>query len=321
MNSKSRVPVSVIVPSYNCSRFLAEAIDSILAQTAEPEQIVIVDDGSTDDTELVVRRFKDARIEYIKQAHAGVAAARNAGLNAARGEFVTFLNADDRWGPEFIERMHGFLAEDPTVACAFSNFVWFRHTTGKIVRDQFPSYPELRRPVLLKNVPTAFGRIPKERAFGALVACNDIPAYMQVMMFRRASIESLRFDPALALGADTHFALQTFLQGGVIFTDEVLAEVRLYDDNGVPNAAETAIHKLNALKTLAPHVTRTVDLAAYQDRLVKAHLDAALYQTNAGRVRAGLRTYLDSLRVPGSRLRKIKGSMRLVLALPRGWGN
>jgi glycosyltransferase involved in cell wall biosynthesis len=316
MNSKTRVPVSVIVPSYNGGHFLAQALDSILAQTVEPEQIVIVDDGSTDDTELVVRRYKDPRIEYIKQAHAGVAAARNAGLNAARGEFVTFLHADDRWGPEFVERLHGFLAEDPTAACAFANFVLFSHQTGKIVRDQFPSYPELRRPVLLRDVPTAFARIPKERAFGIMVSCNEIPSYTQVMMFRRASIESLRFEPTLVLGADTHFALRTFLEGGVIFTDEVLAEVRLYDHKR--SAAETAVHKLNSLKALAPHVTRTLDLAAYHERLVKAHIDAALDQTNAGRVRAGLRTYRAALRIPGSPLRKIKGSMRLGLAVPKG---
>ena len=231
MDSQTHVPVSVIVPSYNCGRFLAAALASILDQSVAPEQIIVVDDGSTDETELVVRRYKDPRIQYIKQTHAGAAAARNAGLNAARGEFVTFLNADDRWGPAFIERMHGFLADDPTVVCAFSNFVWIDPTTGKIVRDQFPSYPELRRPVLLQGVQTAFGRIPRERAFSALVACNEIPAYTQVMIFRRASIESLRFDPTLAAGADASFALQTFLQGGVIFTDEVLAQVRLPDDS------------------------------------------------------------------------------------------
>lgn len=313
MNSNTRASVSVIVPSYNHGRFIAAAIDSILQQSVEPEQVIVVDDGSTDETELVVRRYKDSRIEYIKQAHAGAAAARNTGLNAARCEFVTFLDADDRWGPEFIERLHGFLTEDPTAACAFANFVFFSHETGKILRDQFPSYPELRRPVLLRGVQTAFARIPRERAFSALVVCNEIPAYTQVMMFRRASIESLRFDTTLAPGDDTHFALQTFLQGGVIFTDEVLAEVRLYDIT-----ADKTVHALNGLKALAPSVTRTVDLAAYRDRLIKAHLDAALDQANSGRVRAGLRSYRDSLRVPGSRLRKIKGSMRLALALPKG---
>jgi glycosyltransferase involved in cell wall biosynthesis len=318
MSSRNYAPVSVIVPCYNQGRFIGDALKSILGQSVEPEQIIVVDDGSTDETEMVVRRSNDPRIQYIKQAHAGAAAARNTGLDAARCEFVTFLDADDRWGPELVERLHGFVADDPTVVCAFSNFVWFSDQTGKIVRDQFPSYPELRRPVLLQDVSTAFGRISKERAFGALVACNEIPAYVQVMMFRRAWIESLRFDTALKVGHTTHFTLQTFLRGGVIFTDEVLAEVRLYASSA---RRETAAHQLEALQALAPSVTRTVDIAAHRDRLVKAHIDAALDQTKAGRVRAGLRIYRDSSQVPGSSLRKLKGALRLLVTLPKGLGN
>jgi glycosyltransferase involved in cell wall biosynthesis len=320
MSSNPRAPVSVIVPSYNHGRFIAEAIDSILGQTVGLEHIVIVDDGSTDDTEQVVRRYTDARIEYIKQQHAGVASARNAGLNAARCEFVTFLDADDRWRPTFVERMHGYLAEDPTIAYAFANFVRFQHATGEVLRDQFQNYPEFRRPVLLRDAPNAFGRIPPDRAFSALVACGDIPSYTQVMMFRRSSIESLRFDPVLAVGADIEFVLKAALRGGVIFTDEVLAEVRCHHANSTPNAADIAIHKLESLKALSLHVTRTGDVTAYQDRLIKAHMEAALSQTSAGRVRAGLRNYREGLRVPGSRLHKIKGTMRLAIAFPKGLG-
>lgn len=316
MSSKNRVPVTVIVPACNPGRLLAEALDSILAQTVQLQQVIVVDDGSTDETELLVRRYRDPRIEYIKQAHAGAAAARNAGLEAARGEFITFLHADDRWGPELVERLHGFLAEDPTAACAFSSFVWFGDATGKIVRDQFPSYPELRRPVLLKGIETAFARIPRERAFGVLVACNEIPAHLQVMMFRRASIQTLRFDPQLALGHGIAFVLQTLLAGGVIFTDEILAEVRLYD--AASNDLQRAVRTLEGLKAVAPAVTRDVDLVVYRDRLVKAHIDAARLQTNAGGVRDGFRTYRDGMRVPGSRARKFRGTLRLALAVPRG---
>jgi glycosyltransferase involved in cell wall biosynthesis len=316
--SAGSASVSVIVPSYNCGRFIAEAIDSILGQTVAPEQIVIVDDGSTDDTEQVVRRYTDPRIEYIKQQNGGVASARNAGLNAARCELVTFLDADDRWRPTFIETMQAFLAQEPTAACVFCNFVRFRHATGEMLPDQFQYYPELRRPTLLRHAPNAFGRIPKEMAFRALVACSEIPAYTQVMMFRRALIETTRFETSLVLGEDTNFALKAFMQGGVIFTDEVLAEVRRHDTNATLDHGEMAIHKLNGLKALAPHVTRSVDLVAYHDRLIKAHIDAALYQIKRGNVRAGLRTYRDGLQIPGSRMRKLKGSVRLALALPRG---
>lgn len=307
MTSSAPVSVSVIVASDDGARFLAETLDSILGQTLPVEQVAIVDDGSSDDTERVVRRYSDARIEYIKQEHAGVAVAHNTGLNAARGEFVTFLDAGACWRATFIERMHAFLAEDPTVACGFANFVRIPQAAGEVARDQFQNYPEIRRPVLLRDMPNAHGRIPKDVAFRALVACGDIPAYLPVMLFRRGMIESLRFEPALTDGADLHFSLRAFMQGGVIFTDEVLADVRRDDSS-------QAIHRLAGLKALAPQVTR-VDIAAYQDRLVRAQIDAALYQTRSGRVRDGLQSYRDGLKLPGSRTRKLEGSLRLALAL------
>lgn len=311
--------ITVIVPTYNSARFIGEALDSILAQTLPPKQIIIVDDGSTDNTAQVVGRYKDRRIQYIREAHSGVASARNTGLDAARGEYITFLDADDRWRPIFVETMHAYLSEDPAAASVFSDFVRFEDSTGKLLGLQFDSYPEIKRPALLKDAPHAHARIPKEMAFSTLVACGDIPAYTQVMMFRRSMIEKLRFEPSLVLGADTHFVLQAFLAGGVIFTDAPLAEVRRHDANASRNLDERVIHQLNGLKALEPHVTRDSDRRAYRDRLIKAHVDVALYQTKTGRVRAGLRTYRDALRIPGSTLRKLNGSMSMALAVPRGW--
>lgn len=310
--------ISVIVPAWNSGRFIAEALDSILAQTLQPEQIIVVDDGSTDDTAKVVNRFQHSCIQYIHQPHQGIASARNTGLEAARGEFIAFLDADDRWRPIYLEMMHAFLSEDPTAAVVFGNFVRFQHETGQRLGDQFHLYPEIKRPTLLKDEPYARGRIPQERAFRVLVGCADIPAYTQVMLFRRALIEQLRFEPSLVLGEDTHFALRAFLSGSVIFTDVVLAEVRRHDANATRNLNELAVHKLNALKALAPYVTRESDRQAFLDRLVLAHIDAALYRVRTGQVRAGLRTYRDIFSIRGSSLRKLKGFMLMSLALPRG---
>lgn len=312
---RPQASISVIVPSYNCGPRLAEALDSILEQTLTIEQIIVIDDGSTDDTAEVMGRYKNRRIQYVRRPHEGRASACNAGLDAARGEFVTFLYAGDRWSPAFAERMHDFLAEDPGIACAFSNFVHLDDSTGKMLGDQFQLYPEIKRPVLLKDAPNAHGRIPKERAFGALVTCSDIPAYLQVMMFRRSAIENLRFEPALGQGADTSFALQAFMRGMVVFTDEVLAIVRQPSGPGAP---DLAVPKLGGLKALAPHVTRDRDVAPYRERLIKAHIDAALSLMKRGQVRAGLRTYKEAFNFPGSGLRKFKGSLRLFAALPQG---
>lgn len=316
--TRPQASISVIVPSYNGGGLLAEALDSILAQTLPVEQIIVVDDGSTDNTAEVVGRYKDPRIQYIRGPHAGLATACNVGLDAARGEYVTFLHPDDRWSPAFVERMHDYLAEDPEIACAFSNFVHLDDSTGKMLGDQFRHYPQIKRPVLLKDAPHAHGRIPKERAFGALVSCSDIPAYLQVMMFRRSAIENLRFEPNLGRGADTTFALQAFMQGMVVFTDEILAIVRRHDRKATLDPGDLAAQRLAGLKALAPHVTRERDLRPYQERLSKAHLDAAVSLMKAGHARDGFRAYRDAFKLPSLGLGKFQGSLRLLAALPQG---
>jgi glycosyltransferase involved in cell wall biosynthesis len=95
--------ISCIVPVYNGERYLSEALDSILAQTRAPEQIIVADDGSTDGTAGVLASYGD-RVLYLYQPNTRPSAARNLGLRAAEGEFVTFLDSDDRWHPEKLAR-------------------------------------------------------------------------------------------------------------------------------------------------------------------------------------------------------------------------
>lgn len=95
--------VSVIIPTYNYGRFIKEAIDSALGQTYAPLEVIVVDDGSTDETAEVVGLFGD-RVRYVKQANAGVCAARNRGVAESSGEFIAFLDADDIWEPTKLEK-------------------------------------------------------------------------------------------------------------------------------------------------------------------------------------------------------------------------
>lgn len=91
--------VSVVIPAYNYAHFLSTAVDSVLAQTLSPAEVIVVDDGSTDGTAEVCARYTDPRVRYVHQANAGLSAARNTGLREARSAFVAFLDADDRWEP------------------------------------------------------------------------------------------------------------------------------------------------------------------------------------------------------------------------------
>jgi glycosyltransferase involved in cell wall biosynthesis len=95
--------ISCVVPVFNGERYLGEALDSILAQTYRPLELLVVDDGSTDGTAALVTRYRD-QIRPLFQPNAGQAAARNLGLSVARGEFVAFLDADDLWHPEKLAR-------------------------------------------------------------------------------------------------------------------------------------------------------------------------------------------------------------------------
>lgn len=94
--------ISVVIPTFNCGRFVGETIDSVLRQTKPPEEIVVIDDGSTDDTAAVVTTF-GRRVRYIRQHNMGVSFARNHGFDVSRGDWIMFLDADDRILPNALE--------------------------------------------------------------------------------------------------------------------------------------------------------------------------------------------------------------------------
>ncbi len=94
--------VSVIIPVYNGERYLASTLQSVFAQDYQPLEVIVVDDGSTDSSTRLVREFTD--VHYIRQENRGVAAARNVGIAAARGEYLAFLDQDDLWEPDKLRR-------------------------------------------------------------------------------------------------------------------------------------------------------------------------------------------------------------------------
>jgi glycosyltransferase involved in cell wall biosynthesis len=106
--------VSVIIPAYNCAQFLPDAVRCIQKQEHRALEIVIVDDGSTDDTAAVARSFGE-KVICISQANGGPAKARNTGLEAARGEIISFLDADDLWPDGSLAILLSHLAEEPSI--------------------------------------------------------------------------------------------------------------------------------------------------------------------------------------------------------------
>jgi glycosyltransferase involved in cell wall biosynthesis len=113
--------LSTIIPAYNAERYLAETIESVLKQTHRPDEIVLVDDGSTDATARVAAQFGADTVRYFRQENRGVAAAMNAGLKLASGELIAFLDADDLWTPNKLEIQTGHLERDAALEIALGH--------------------------------------------------------------------------------------------------------------------------------------------------------------------------------------------------------
>ncbi len=125
-NCKFIMDISVIIPSYNRAPLLARAIESVLAQTLSPCEIIVVDDGSSDGTaELVSNNFPQCR--YIQQPNSGVSSARNRGIAASSGEWLAFLDSDDEWLPTKLAAQKSTLESEPNHLICHTKEIWIRN--------------------------------------------------------------------------------------------------------------------------------------------------------------------------------------------------
>jgi len=136
--------ISVIIPTYNRSQFLSEALESVLAQSVFQSrkysfEIIIIDDGSTDDTRRVVERFSGP-INYYYQTHQGVSRARNHGLEKARGELIAFLDSDDLWLPEKIKLQMNVMENFPHLMGCTTEEIWLRRGKRVNPREKHRKY-------------------------------------------------------------------------------------------------------------------------------------------------------------------------------------
>ncbi|HML74103.1 MAG TPA: glycosyltransferase family A protein [Anaerohalosphaeraceae bacterium] len=114
--------ITVVIPAYNAASHIERAIRSVLAQTYPADEVIVVNDGSADQTSEIVRQF-GSRVRLIEQANAGVSAARNAGIQAAAGQWIAFLDADDEWLPNHLEKHRTLLSQNPFLVWSTGNFL------------------------------------------------------------------------------------------------------------------------------------------------------------------------------------------------------
>ena len=184
---------SVIIPVYNRAGPLGRAIESVLAQSCQDFEIVVVDDGSTDAPHTVVQRFADPRIRFIRQDNAGGGAARNAAIDAARGCFVAPLDSDDIFLPHHLERMRALLEGSDGTLVGYAR-IRVDRGAGRVI---------------LKPV-RAIGA-DEHMATYLLCERGFVPTITVVV--ERQTARRIRYDWALRTAEDTDFALRLYLAG------------------------------------------------------------------------------------------------------------
>jgi glycosyltransferase involved in cell wall biosynthesis len=155
----STIPISVVIPTYNRSRLLRRAIACVLDQTVSCKEILVVDDGSTDDTVDVVRSFGPP-VRLILQQHGGPSRARNLGVAESTTDWIAFLDSDDLWHPDYLERMSGAIGSTSGTAAVYFSDVTYDTTTqthwqksGFVSPEPIHLIPEASRVAMMETHP------------------------------------------------------------------------------------------------------------------------------------------------------------------------
>ncbi len=273
--------VTVIIPAYNAVAYIEEAIHSVWQQDVPNIQFIVVDDGSSDGTDEVLAGPAGRGIEVITTRNQGVAAARNEGLERARGEYIAFLDADDRWHPEKLRRQLAVLDSEPDIGTVFSNFDRF-DAAQSYYPDQFYFLPELEF-LRLRSTLGGGGYRINEEAFPALLRCAEIPGHTQTMLFRHSAIADLRFRYPVAVSnecqfiEDMDFCLRAFRRAPVAFINDPLTEVRRHHHNLTYDYQRLAVVKLDTLRTFDDEQLTPRELRALRLRIGRQCIAAGSY--------------------------------------------
>ncbi|MEZ3427418.1 MAG: glycosyltransferase [Lachnospiraceae bacterium] len=180
--------VSIIVPVYNAEKYIRETIDCVKAQTYENWELVLVEDGSTDESLCILETVErqDGRIRVIRQENGGAAKARNHGLSKAAGRFVAYLDADDLWSPDKLEKQLAFMAKKEA-AFSFTGYEFADEKgkgTGKIVRvPEELCYKEALKNTTIFTSTVIFDtkRLAKEKLFMPMIKSEDTALWFKIL--------------------------------------------------------------------------------------------------------------------------------------------
>lgn len=218
---------SVVIPSYNRSDMTLDAVSSVLGQTFRDFEIIVVDDGSTDDTEQVLRDL-GGKIRYHKQKNAGVAAARNQGISLSGGDYICYLDSDDLWHPQKLAIYKAAIDSNPEIAFFFSDF----HKHDITLPEPYTLSNSDMFPYIYDLAEKHQGEIYTVEGESLLrLLFRGYPLYPSTFAIRRDVHEHFRWDPGILKSEDFNFVLKVSRQYGFAYLNQSLTTVRVHDSN------------------------------------------------------------------------------------------
>lgn len=167
--------ISVVIPLYNKEQSIASTLQTVLKQTYQDFEIVIVNDGSTDHSVEEVAKVTDPRIRLIHQSNAGVSAARNQGIEEARGEFIAFLDADDEWNPDYLKTQYKLTQKYPECSVFACNYE-FKDAQGKVTPTIIRKLPFKGEDGILSN-------------YFEVASCSHPPLWTSAVMVKKSAMQ------------------------------------------------------------------------------------------------------------------------------------
>ncbi len=217
--SHKNLPISVIIPTFNSVKFIGQAVQSVLNQTYREFEVIVIDDGSTDATKDILREF-NGHIRYYYQENRGPSAARNAGIEIARGDYICFLDADDTWMPNKLEVQLTFMAQHDDIGLVFSDL------------EEGDPDKGLHRSILAKRLfrSDIVSQIPIQDAFKKLLIENFIPTSI-VMARKECFVKAGLFDESLRVAEDRDMWLRIAAYFKIACVPLVLGKKRVHESN------------------------------------------------------------------------------------------
>ena len=276
--------VSVIIPTFNRSHSLRDAIDSALHQTHRDVEVLVVDDGSTDGTQDVLASYDDSRLRCHIQPNRGVAAARNLGIRASRGAYVAFLDSDDTWAPWKLEAQLSCMSLAPGVGMVWTNMQAV-DAAGLVVSDRFltqmyDAYDWVSMGNLFESSQVLRGAtvgLPAEQGHPVLyvgtifsqMLVGNLVHTSTVLMTRSRLEEVGEFNESFQVGEDYDFHLRTCLAGPVALLDVSSVRYSIGEADRLTRREFNLQFALNYLETVGRALADHPDRIALPKRTIR----------------------------------------------------